>query len=232
MAKRPTSGPRRRSETPDAEDAFVARIVEFSTWSSKNSQVLILFMVALVVVVVSIVYYVNYRQNVAVAAAQELETLHQIAAGGDVETARLRFAQYLERFGGTPYAGEARLALAQLHLQGGDAQQAIDVLDAASVRLSDPIGPQLALLRGRAHEDLGEFEAAERLYLQVAEEVELDFQRVQALQDAARLRTAMGNPGGAAELYEEILEGMSVDDPERGAIELRLGEARTLAATG
>ncbi len=230
MAKRPTGS--RHKNTPDAEDAFVARVVEWTTWSQKNTQVLVLFGVALVVVVVGIMYYVNYRQNLGVVAAQELETLHQVAASGDTETARLRFAQYLERFGGTPYASEARLALAQLHLEGGAAEQALEVLAASSVGLSDPIGPQIAILQARAHEELGRLGEAERLYLQVAQEAELEFQRIQALRDAARLRMMAGNPQGAVELYERILNELPSESPDRGAIQLRLGEARTAAATG
>lgn len=227
MAKRPTGS--RRRDTSDAEDAFIARVVEFSTWSKKNTQVLVLFGIALVVVVVGIMYYVNYRQNLQVVAAQELESLHQIAGSGDTETARLRFAQYLERFAGTPYAAEARLALAQLHLQGGAAEEALQVLAESSVRLSDPIGPQLAILQARAHEELGRFDEAERLYLQVADQAELDFQRIQALEDAARLRMTAGNASGAVELYERILDEMATDSPDRGPIQLRLGEARAAA---
>lgn len=230
MAKRPTGS--RRRDTSDAEDAFVARIVEFSTWSQKNTQVLVLFGIALVVVVVGIVYYVNYRQNLQVVAAQELETLHQVAASGDTETARLRFAQYLERFGGTAHAAEARLSLAQLHLQEGAPEEALRVLGESSVGLGDPIGPQLAVLQARAHEELGRFQEAEQLYLQVAERAQLDFQRIQALEDAARLRMTGGNPSGAVELYERILDEMPAQSPDRGAIQLRLGEARTAAATG
>jgi predicted negative regulator of RcsB-dependent stress response len=231
MAKRP-SGSRRRTETHDAEDAFIARIVEFSTWAKKNTQVLILAGVVLVVAVVSLWYYVNYRENLSVVAAQELESLQQLAAGGDPETARLGFTQYLERFSGTPYASEARLSLAQLHLEAGNGQEAIQVLQDADVRLAHPMGPQVALLRARAYEELGRLDEAERVYLEIGEGAELDFQRVQALQDAARIRMMQGNAAGAADLYQRILDGMETADPDRGAIELRLGEARTRASTG
>lgn len=228
MAKRPSGS--RRPDKNDAEDVFVARIVEFSTWSKKNSQVLILFGVALVVAVVAMVYYANYRSNLQVTAAQELEALHQMAAMGDAETARLRLAQYLERFGGTPYAAEARLTLAELHLQGGAPEQAVEVLEAADVSLGSPIGPQIAVLQARAFEDMGRLDEAEEVYLRVAEQAELAFQRERALEDAARLRFDRGDAAGAAELYQRILDGMETGDPDRGAIQLRLAEARTRAS--
>lgn len=226
MAKRP-SGSRRRSQSVDQEDAFVARIVEVSTWSKKNSQVLILFGVALVVVVAGIWYYVNYRGELQAAAAQELEVIQQQAQFGDPEGARLRLSQFLERFGGTPYAPEARMTLASLHLEAGNPNEALEVLRASNVSLGDPLGPQLAVLQARALEDAGEFAEAEALYLQVADEALLDFQQVEALQDAARMRMAQDAAAGAVELYERILDEMELADDRRGAIELRLAEART-----
>jgi predicted negative regulator of RcsB-dependent stress response len=228
MAKRPT-GTRRRPDTSEGEDVFVARVVEFTTWSRKNSQVLILFGVALVVVVVGIMYYVNYRENLSVTAAQELERIHQVRATGNDEPARLQLVQFLERFGDTPYAVEARLTLAQLHLELGDAGQAVEVLEEASVPVTEPIGPQVAILRGRAYEELGRFDDAEQVYLEVADAAGLDFQRTQAMEDAARLRMRRGDAQGAVELYERILDVMDVSNPQRGTVEVRLGEARTRA---
>jgi tetratricopeptide (TPR) repeat protein len=121
------------------------------------------------------------------------------------------------------------MTLASLHLEAGDPAEALAVLRASSVSLRDPLGPQLAVLQARAHEDAGELAEAEALYLQVADEAALDFQQVEALQDAARMRMAQDNAAGAIELYERILDEIDLSDEGRGEIQLRLAEARTRA---
>jgi predicted negative regulator of RcsB-dependent stress response len=228
MAKR-QPGSRRRTPEHD-DDAFVAKVFELSTWARKNSQVLILFGVVLVLVVAGIVYYANYRERMGVMAVEELETIQQLVGTGDTDAARVRLAQYIERFEGTPTAVEARMLLARMYLQTGDAGQAIDVLDDAGVGLREPMGPELAVMLARAYEERGEPQEAEQIYLRVADGAPLDFQAEEALADAARVRQLQGDAAGAIELYERLLERLELGDPERGRIQMRLAEARAQAA--
>lgn len=233
MAKR-HPGSRRRPDDHSSEpdDVFVARVVEFSTWSKRNSQALILIGVALAVVVVGTMYYVNYRERVAVAAVQELEVIQQNVTLADPATSELQLAQYLERFGSTPYGGEARMLLAQMYLRRGESALAVLTLEEGAVALGEPLGPQMAVLLARAYEAQNRAAEAEELYLRVADEAELEFQRVEALLDGARIRLELGNAAGAAEIYQELLEGSEPSDPNRGLYEMRLAEARTRAAGG
>jgi predicted negative regulator of RcsB-dependent stress response len=233
MAKRhPASRRRPADHSSEPDDVFVAKVVELSTWSKRHSQALILMGVALAVLVVGTVYYVNYRERVALAAVQELEVIQQNLTLADPAATELRLAQYLERFGSTPYGGEARMLLAQMYLQRGESALAVLTLEEGAVGLGEPIGPQMAVLLARAYEAQNRFGEAEDLYLRVADGAELEFQRVEALLDAARIRLELGNAAGAAELYEELLEGSELSDPDRGLYEMRLAEARTRAAGG
>jgi tetratricopeptide (TPR) repeat protein len=160
---------------------------------------------------------------------QELEAVQQVVAAGDPETAQVRLGQFIERYDGTALEAEARLVMARLHLDAGQAGQAIEVLGDASLAMSTPLGPEATVLMARAHEAQGEAAEAEALYLRVAERSELQFQVVNAYQDAARLRLFTGNAAGAAELYERLLERLEPTAPQRGEVEMRLAEARTRA---
>lgn len=231
MAKKRHPGSRRRPHQRDdeAEDVFVAKVFELSTWARKNSQVLILFGVALGLVIAGVLYYVSYRSRLQAMAVQELESIQQSLSAGEQTDAKARLSQYIQRFSSTPHAAEARLVLAQLDLQDGQAGEAVQVLEASDVPVTDPLGPQVAVLLARAYEAQGQPQQAEELYLRVADRARLEFQKIDALQDAARIRMEQGNPQGAAELYQRVLDQLEPNDPDRGRTEMRLAEAKTAA---
>lgn len=230
MAKRHPGSSRAKSgehkHAAEADDVFVARVLEFSGWARNNSQVLILFGVAVAVVIFASIYYVNWRQNQAEAAVAELERIAQSVGQSDPEASKISLEQYLERFAGTPYAAEARLLLGQLYLDGGQAGQALTTLEGADASLREPMGVQIATLEARALEAQERLADAEALYLRIADQSELAFQRIQALEDAARIRMNSGNYAGAAELYQRLLDDEEHSTEQQGLYEMRLGEAR------
>ena len=68
------------------------------------------------------------------------------------------------------------------------------------------------------------FDEAETAYLAVSEAATLDFERRDALADAARARARSGDHAGAADLYRQILEDLDETHYERGLYEMRLAE--------
>lgn len=235
MAQRhPGSSRSRPGETKsaDADDLFVARTLEFLGWAKGNSQVLILFGIALAVVLMGTLYYVNWRGGQAEIAVAELERITQGVGISDPEASKISLEQYLERFAGTPYASEARLLLGQLYLDGGQAGQAMATLEASNVSLREPLGVQLATLEARTLEAQDRGSEAEALYLRIADTAELSFQRVGAWEDAARLRMAAGDFAGAAELYQRLLDEGEFSVEQRGIYEMRLGEAQARMPSG
>ena len=234
MAQRhPGSSRSRPGEQKKVEDddIFVARVLEFSGWARNNSQVLILFGIALAVVIFASLYYVNWRQNQAEAAVGELERIAQSVGISDPEASKISLEQYLERFAGTPYASEARLLLAQLYMDGGQAGQALSTLEDADATLREPMGVQIATLRARALEEQALMDEAEALYLRIADQAELAFQRIGAMDDAARIRMTTGDYAGAAELYQRLLDEEEFSVEQQGVYEMRLGEARARSGT-
>jgi len=226
MAKTPR--PRGSSAAESSDDAFLARVLEFTAWARSNTQVLIGLVAVLVMLVLGGVYYLNHRTNVRVQAVGQLEAIQQTMEMGQRDAARTELNQFLERFGGTRYAHEARMLLGQLALEGGDPQEAIRVLEPVGGALGDPVAQQAAFLLASAYEDAGRAEEAERLYLELARRVDLRFQVRDALAAAARIRTDQGNAAGAAELYRRILETLDADDQGRAVFEMRLAEVEAM----
>jgi predicted negative regulator of RcsB-dependent stress response len=227
MAKRHPAS--RRTRTADVpEDIFVEKTLVMTSWARENRQALTLGGIGLAALLAGGLYYMNYRSGHLEQAAIELERVRQNVLVGDTAAAQVELSQYLESFGNTPYAAEGRLLLGELYLGKGQPEEAVEVLqDAADP--SEAVGVQATMLMARAHEQQGELDQAEQLYLDVADQADLDFQRFEALADAARIRQTLGNPAGAVELYQRILDDIEEGAPLRPVYQMRLAEAQARA---
>jgi predicted negative regulator of RcsB-dependent stress response len=206
------------------DDLFVAKVLQISNWATANQQILTVLGVVVVLTIAASMYYANYRETMAIQASNELEQIHQSVALQDTEGAKNELIVYLERFGGTPYSGEARMLLGELYLSGNEPEQALAVLEPLAASPREPLELQAASLLAAAYEHEARWADAEATYLRIADRSELDFQIRDALAAAARIRASQGDAPGAAELYQRILEGLEENAPERGLYEMRLAE--------
>ena len=225
MSKRHPGQRRLPTEAPEHDDdVFIAKILEIGNWLKTHQQAVTIGAVVIVVGVASAIYYRNYQATLANQAANQLEQIHQSVALGDREGAKNALAVFLQRFDGTPYAGEARMLLGELYLSTNDAQQALAVLEPLSASPREPLELQAASLLGAAYEQDGRWADAEATYLRIADRSDLDFQVRDALAAAARVRESQGNIEGAAELYRRILDELDENADNRGTYEMRLAE--------
>ena len=223
-------GARKIAKQEEHEDAvFVAKVLELSNWAKANQQLLTVLGVVLVIAFAGTTYYGNYQETMTQQAAQQLETIHQSIAIEDREGAKTELAVFLDRFGDTVYAGEARLLLGELYLRTNDPQQALAVLEPMAASPREPIEFQAASLLAVAYEQEERWTDAEDIYLRIADRSELDFQVLDALVGAARIRADQGDASGAVDLYERILADIDEGSPERGVFEMRIQELRSAA---
>ena len=211
----------------DPDDVFVAKVLDVGNWAQTHQQVLTVAGVVAAIGVFGSIYYMNFRAGHNLEAVQQLEVVHQSVSIRDTEGAKDDLVTFLERYGDTPYEGEARLLLGQLYLEGGDYQQAQAVLGPLGSSPRSPIELQAATLLGVSYEQDGRWVDAEAVYLSIADRSDLDFQVRDALAAAARIRGAQGDADGAIELYERVLGQLEDNSPERGLIEMRIEELRT-----
>lgn len=217
------------SSPSTSDDQFIARVLEFSNWARANQRVVTIFGIVLVAIVASVIYLVENRQTRIAEAGTRLEQIQGSLGIGDPEAAKVGLSQFLEQFGDTPYGGEAALILARLYMDTEQPDLAIRALERVDLSLGEPLGAPATLLEAQAHEMAGNLAAAEEAFLRVAEGAEMQFERTDGRSQAARVRTAMGDYQGAAELYEEILAELEPSHPDRGLYEMRLGEVEALA---
>jgi len=226
--RKPGSRPPKPESPLDKEDAFVATTLEVSQWAQRNRPILTLGVVLLGLGIAAFVYYGRYRATLQSNAANQLEELQMRMVSGDPAAMQADLSHYLERFSGTPFAGEARLALAQVNAGLGEHEAAAEVLRPLAGNVENPLGAQAATMLAAISEDIGDVRVAEELYERLADRARLGFQVREALSNAARLRRERGDAAGASALYDRLLEEMDEDDPDRGVVEMRRAEVAAI----
>ncbi len=218
-----TESPKRRDPV-EQEDAFVAKAVEITTWAQRNQRLAIFAVGGLALAVAGFLYYGDYKDNLNQQAASQLELIQRRIDSGDRAGAVPDLQVYLQRFGSTAMAGEARVTLAQITAELGDPTEAAIILEPVAGDVGEPMGAQAAALLAAIYEDEGNMAAAEALYMRLADRAELSFQVRDALADAARLRASRGDVAGAIALYDRLLGELDENDPTRGVVEMRRAE--------
>jgi len=222
MTKHPTSR-RVHHSAADSDDAFVVRMIELSTWAKAHTRALVIGAIVLVIAVIGIWQYIDYRGTMNERAATELLQIRGTAASGNMQLAARDLETYLGRFGGTESAADARILLGQIYLMQNQPQQAVDALRPAADSDDHLVNAAVGLLLASAYEMANDMAQAEAQYLEVAEEARLDMHRREALEDLARVRAQAGDTAGAVEVYDRLI-GMVEAGAERDVYQMRRSE--------
>lgn len=198
------------------EDVFLETTLAAWEWTKDNTQTVTVAAVVLALGIGAGIYYRSYRQDLNVQAAQEFEQVQQVVGTGQPETAQNELRRFLDRFGDTRLASEARILLAQAQLQAGSPDEAVSTLQEVAGDLSEPVNVQAAFLLGVAYEEAGRWDDAEALYLDLADEAQMTFQVRDALASAARVRAQQDDYAGAADLYRQVLHTYDEQDDGSG----------------
>jgi len=219
----------RQRSPADGEDTFVSGVLEATDWTRRHGRLIVGVVVVLVAAIAVVLYYRNWRAVVEDRAANELMTVRQIAASGNAALATRQLTQFVSKYSGTHAGAEGRVLLGQSLLEEGKASSAIPVLKPLASNLDDPLGPSAALLLGAAYESSNDIAQAEATYMGVGEKAPFEFQRRDALEDAARLKLQHNDPSGAAALYQRILGQIPDTATGRSVYEMRLAQAQAQA---
>ncbi|HEU0300455.1 MAG TPA: tetratricopeptide repeat protein [Longimicrobium sp.] len=213
----------------DSDDALAIRAAELSAWARRNARMIMaIAAVALVVVGGLVVWKYQQGQRRAVAG----ERLLALNANPAVMTAAgtRELEQFINQYGDTPEADEARLMLAQSLMEQGQGRRAVPHLQ----RVADGGGrlaAQASMMLGSAHSQLGDRAAAIRAYQQAADRAQLRYQRFEALGQAAVQHEAGGDWRAAADIYRGLLAESEKGSQQATIIEMRMTEALARAGT-
>lgn len=229
MVAQSTARRPRRAQKVESDDALLTKAIEITEWVRRNSGVVIGVAVALIVAAGAFLWYradQNRRLDEASIAFLQVE---QSTFVGDDAMATRDLQEFIQRHDGTPYADEARVLLAQVHLRENRAQEAITILQAVPSNPDSPVGPQAGLLLATAQASAGDRQAAIASYLRVADSAESPFRQQEGLIGAALLRSEAGDHAGAAELYRRLVALQEAGSQDQALFEMRLAEEEALA---
>jgi predicted negative regulator of RcsB-dependent stress response len=231
MPKHPTSSRvHREDQVPD--DAFVSTVKGIIAWSRENSRQLVIAGVVTAAVVLAAFWYINEQRSVEARATSRFTAVQQSVLSGNTQLAIRDLQSFIGTFGGTETGNQARLILADILLAEDQAQEAIEALGSLPDDFDQPFGLPAARVQAAALEEAGDVDDAVSTYLRVADNARFEFQRREALADAARVRMQNGDADAAADLYERVLETFDEQEPGRGYYEMWLAEARSMAREG
>jgi predicted negative regulator of RcsB-dependent stress response len=229
MTRHPTARRVHRAPTAD-DDKFVHGVLEGSVWAKQHGRTLIIAVIAVVAVVAIFLFVRSWNQGKETRAAAALNDLRATVSSGNVQLALRDGQTLLAQHGDTDAAAEARLLIAELHMQGGQPGEAAEVLAPLAGDMDAPLGFNAAMLLGAAHEAAGEPDRAVTAYEHVGRGAPYAYQQIAGYEAVARVRANGGALGEAASAYERILDLLDEDDPQRGVYEMRLAEMRAAAA--
>lgn len=225
---------RRDRKPAPGEDPFVESVWRAWGWVQDNAQVVLVSVVLLVLGAAAVLYWRSYQEGVREQAAVELQDLRGrlLAAGPPPERIESELRAYVDRFGGTESADEARLLLARLYLRTERPGEAVDVLGEISQPSADtPLGYGVLNLLATAYEERGDTDRALEVLDDLAAEARYAFQRDRALGERARILASIGREEEAADIYARLSEEAA--SPEaRSRYRVELGELRARLAAG
>lgn len=228
MASSTAARSRQPHSTLDREEALALRAAEMSAWARRNVRAIIAVAVLLLVVVGGLlVYRVNQAQRGA-AAAERLLALRQNPATATAAGTR-ELEAFVQQYGGTREADEARLMLAEARLRAGQPAEAAAALEpVASGR--GPLSVQASMMLGSARSEAGDRAAAVAAYERAAERAGAEYQRFEALGQAALLHEGAGDHAAAVAIYERMLADSEEESMQHSVVGMRLAEARARGA--
>lgn len=233
-AKGSRGGHRQVKGHVSTEDALAIGMAQTVDWAREHQRTVILAALVAAALVAGLFYYRDYRSNLTARAATQLEQLEaELAQSNAPATAVGRLRDFLNRFGGTPSADDARLLMARIQLDQGAASDAVQTLGPLSGRALDtPVGYAATRLRADAYAATGDRETAIRTLDDVARNARFPFQRNDASSELADLLVQAGRYDSAASIYRRLSQDSTASPEGTGPYAMRLGEVLALKAAG
>ena len=120
---------KRLSKTQLKRDRFVERTFDWAHWAETHRREMVGAVVALVVLVAGFFVYRNVSRGAEDEAARDYLMARQAYFAGNYQLAVSDLQGYLDRHGGTPYADDALLLLAESQIQSGQPAEAVASLE-------------------------------------------------------------------------------------------------------
>jgi predicted Zn-dependent protease len=174
-----------------------------------------------VVAIAAVLYFVRQsNETKELTASRSLVEAQRSIGSGNLPLAAADLQKLADRYGSTRAGKEGRILLAQVQLQQGKVNEALQTLDA--VGSAGVLQSSVHALRGAALEQSGKPAEAAAEYLRAASTAQLKAEGESYKADAARAYLAAGNRAEALKIWEGIAADAS--SVLYNEAQLRIGE--------
>jgi len=205
---------------PTEVEPFLERVI---AWTKAHQRLTSWIGAAILIGAILFVWTASSTRRSEAIAGRQLQGARYAFDNQNLPLAASELARIVENYSGTNAAAEARLVLAQVRLQQGQPQQAVDLLRDFAPSASATFRAQAYGLLGAAYENLGRPREAAEAYQTGSERARMDFLKAQMLSDAGRAWAAAGDTAKAIVVYRRIVDEL----PKESAVmeaKVRLGE--------
>ena len=198
---------KRLSKSQLKRDKFVERTFDWAHWAETHRREMVGAAVALVVLAAGFFVYRNVSRGAEEEAARDYMMARQAYFAGNYQLAVSDLQSYLDRHGGTGYADDAMLFLAESQLQAGQPAEAVATLEEMLDAHGDsPLADNARRLLAAAYGQAGQLERAVEVYREAIENAEFDEQKIQLRASLAELYASQSQKAEAVEEYRAIVE--------------------------
>ena len=209
------------TEEPQRPDTRDTRTESITEWLHFNSRFVGIAVGVVVAVALGGWLYTRAQAGKEVRAEQTLRRAEQSVAAGNAPLAQTDLEKLATGYRGTAGASQGAMLLAQLHMDKGEYQKAIDVLQNSEAGRKDFAAPVESMI-GNAYSQLNKPAEAAEHYGKAADLTRFSADRDSYLADAARHLIAANDSAGARQLWQTIANNPKSEfAPEA---HLRLGE--------
>ena len=217
------------SEDTARQNSVDPRTESITDWLHVNSRLVGIAVGVVAVVALGGWLYTRAQAGKELRAEQTLRRAEQSVAAGNAPLAQSDLEKLASGYRGTAGASQGAMLLAQLHMEKGEYQKAIDVLEKNAAGRKDFEAPVEGMI-ANAYSQLNKPADAAAHYRKAAEATRFEAERDAYLADAARHLTAANDTASARQIWQTIAaNARSEFAPEA---RLRLGELTAVPARG
>ena len=196
-------------------DRFVERTFDWAHWMETHRTQAIAALVGLALIVAGVFVWRQMARSAEGTASVEYALARQAYFAGNWQLAASDLQGFLSRQGGSSYADDARIFLADAYYQGGQYQQAAEEVDRFLDEHGDsPFAENARQLQAASYQQMAQFPQAIAVYERALETAETDVAKIAYRSAMARIYEAQGNAEAAANQYRAIVE----TDPEAASV--------------
>lgn len=228
---------KRLSKKQLKSDRFVERTFDWAHWAETHRSQVIAGVVGFVVLVGAFFVYRGMARANEERAAQEYLEARQAYFAQNYPLAAADLRAFIDQFGDTSYADDARFFLADALYEAEDAAGAVTALtEFFDHHGSSPFAASGRRLMGAAYLRLGRYGEAIEAYEEALDQAEYDGERIQIHAELAEVYEAQDQIEPAAAQYQAILElepdGESAREARRELAELTVEPIGGTGAAG